>query len=159
MAPVKPAGFGDRLLKHVEGELTLPSSAVGRLEPYFCFEDLPIWGPDAEMGRIVQKEWGPVLNVVWSFWESAEACAFLRIPETQIEKSWGEKTPCAKALNYIANTACIRATGQWCNGNLATEAEKQWAESAWPFTMNEETVGAHGQVMKPTEGLMSYKSK
>ena len=94
-----------------------------------------------------------------SFWESAEASAFLRIPETQVEKTWGNKSPCAKALNHIANTACIRATGQWCNGTLATESEREWAESAWPFPMTEEVVGAHGQVLKTCEGLMSYKTK
>ena len=159
VAPIKPDGFNNRVLHHVENELTLPSKAVGRLEPYFCFEDLPIWGPDAELGRIDREEWGPLLNVAWSFWESTEACAFLRIEETQPDKKWGDKSACAKALNHIANTACIRATGQWCNGTLATETEREWAEGAWPFSMKEEAVGYRGQVIKPTEGLMSYRNK
>ena len=159
VAPVKPEGFGGRVLKHVENELTLPSTAIGRLEPYFCFAELPIWGPEAELGRTDECEWGPVLNVVWSFWESAEACSFLRIKETQPDKPWGKKTPCAKALTYIANTACIRATGQWCSGTLATKEELEWAESAWPFEVKTEMVGAHGVIIKKTEGLMSYKAK
>ena len=160
VAPVKPEGFGNRVLKHVENELTLPSSAIGRLEPYFCFAELPIWGPDAELGRIDRCEWGPVLNVCWSFWESAEACSFLRIEETQPEKSWGTKSPCAKALTYIANTACIRATGQWCSGALATKEEREWAADAWPFPMKEAMTGANGEVIKvSSEGLMSYKNK
>ena len=83
----------------------------------------------------------------------------MRIEETQPDKQWGNKTPCAKALNYIANTACIRATGQWCSGTLATEAEREWAEGAWPFTMKQDAVGAHGEVIKSAEGLMTYKSK
>ena len=144
---------------HVGGELTLPASAVSRLEPYFYFGDLPIWGPEAPMGRIVQKEWGPVINVVWSFWESAEACAFLRVPETQSDKTWGNKSPCAKALNHLANTACIRATGQWCNGELATPSEQQWAEGAYPFPMQEEVVGTHGKMLAICNGLMTYKNK
>ena len=65
----------------------------------------------------------------------------------------------AEAPNYVANTAGIRATGQWRNGTLASEAERAWAESAWPFSMTEETIGAHGEKIQPTEGLMSYKSK
>ena len=159
VAPIPPVGCEDRVLHHVEGELTLPSKAVGRLEPYLCFEELPIWGPDTEMGRIDEYEWGPVLNVVWSFCESAEACAFLRIEETQPDKKWGDKSNCAKALNHIANTACIRATGQWCNGTLASESERAWAEGAWPFPMKEDVMGAHGVVVKAGDGLMSYKSK
>ena len=37
--------------------------------------------------------------------------------------------------------------------------QKRDDESAWPFPMTEEVAGAHGQVMKACEGLMSYKSK
>ena len=48
---------------------------------------------------------------------------------------------------------------QWCNGTLATEKEREWAESAWPFPMQEPVVGAHGKVLNTCEGLMTYKTK
>ena len=100
-----------------------------------------------------------MINVVWSFWESVEACAFLRVPETQTDKAWGKKSDCAKALNHLANTACIRATGQWCNGELATPKEQEWAATAYPFPMKEKVLGAHNKMLAICDGLMTYKGK
>ena len=37
--------------------------------------------------------------------------------------------------------------------------KRAWAEGAWPFTMKQDLVGAHGEVIKSAEGLMTYKSK
>ena len=69
------------------------------------------------------------------------------------------KNSYAEAPSYFANTSCICATGRWCNGNLATETEKKWAASAWPFAMKQEMTGTHGVVIKSSEGLMSYRTK
>ena len=57
----------------------------------------------------------------------------MRIPEAQQHKAHRDKSDCAKRLCKLSNTASIRSKGVWCNGEAASESEKDWAESVWPF--------------------------
>ena len=40
-----------------------------------------------------------------------------------------------------------------------SEKEASFWEGAWPFAMKQEMTGAHGEVIKSSDGLMSYKTK
>ena len=70
--------------------------------------------------------------------------AFIRIPETQQHKKNDQKNKTAKRLCRLADTASIRSSGCWTNGTPATEYYKTWAQTVWPFPIEEEIVGAKG---------------
>ena len=105
--------------------------------------DSQIWGVSSTK-KIAKKEWNNIINLIWSTWEHAQAMAFLRIPETQQHKPTKQKTECAKRLCRLANTASIRSQGVWTCGTPATEADKAWAATVWPFPVKEELRGAKG---------------
>ena len=108
---------------------------------------LPENGGVAELARkIIQQEWGPLINVIWSTWEASQTLAFLRIPETQQHKANSAKSDNAKRLCKLANTANIRASGTWCNGEVATPSEKEWAKTVWPFPVTEQIEWAKGLI-------------
>ena len=93
---------------------------------------------------LLRKEWNNIINVIWSTWEHAQAMAFLRIPETQQHKNSKQKTECAKRLCKLANCAAIRSRGVWVCGTPADEEAKRWAETVWPFPVEERIEGAKG---------------
>ena len=86
----------------------------------------------------------PLINVIWSTWEASQAVAFLRIPETQSHKANKDKSDLARQLCSLANAACIRAKGTWCNEQAATPSEIEWAKTCYPFPVDRQVEGANG---------------
>ena len=73
--PINP--FPSRKFAVRDDLLTLPSGAWNRYETYYDFSALPIWGIACKK-KIMRKEWGNVINVIWSTWEHAQVVAFMR---------------------------------------------------------------------------------
>ena len=86
--------------------------------------------------------------MLWSTWEHAQAIAFMRIPEIQQHKKYGDKSDCAKKLYNLGNTASIRSKGIWANGQPASEEDRKWAENHWPFNVEKALEGANGILSK-----------
>ena len=128
--PIPPKGDENKKFVVKEDELTLPSGSVGRLENYYDFSGMPIWGADAE-DKITQKEWKPLINVIWSTWDSAHALSFLRIPETQQEKAYKNKSKVAQRLCRLSDAAHIRSNGKWCSGDDATVTSSVASYKNW----------------------------
>ena len=92
----------------------------------------------------MRSKWHNIINVIWSTWEHAQAMAFIRIPETQQHKPTKQKTDCAKRLCRLANAASIRSKGVWTCGTPASDYDKRWAATSWPFPVKTEIQGAKG---------------
>ena len=65
-----------------------------------------------------------------------------------------QKTDCAKRLCRLADTASIRSSGCWTCGTPASEADKIWAQSVWPFPVEERIEGAKG-LLALCDGVMA----
>ena len=63
-----------------------------------------------------------------------------------MHKANSAKSDNAKRLCNLANTASIRSKGTWCNGEVASPAEQEWAETGWPFSVKQQVEGANGLV-------------
>ena len=141
-------------------QITLQQVEVGRREPYYNLSKLPIWGPSSQK-KVLRGEWGPIINILWSTLESAQALAFIKIPNCQYERPNTKRTDCAKRLCALAEASHIRTSGTWCNEVEATDSVKKWAEITWPFPATRKLEGAKGLLaicdgtmpgLEPTQG-------
>ena len=138
-----------------EDQITLKTTDQGRKEEYYYFGDLPIWGPTSKK-KMLKGEWGPTINVLWSTIESAQAIAFIHIPDAQYDRTSDKRSDPAKRLCKLAEASCIRSSGEWCNGQVADAATQKWAKDVWPFPVSTPLQGAKG-VLAICDGAMVEK--